>query len=128
MVFKNIEKRMEIIPSNLSECFSELDKIIDSSDEKDWFKNSTEEKVVGLTHHGFGSQLRNQWKLWEKDSKMSKYFSTLGVWHADDMSGIIITSYHRHINNIKVDLKGQIEQYTNFWNEYEKENGPITHK
>lgn len=48
----------------------------------------TEDEFSGKFHFGFGMWLRNNWDLW-KGSRLSKYFNSIGVYHPDDMTGII---------------------------------------
>lgn len=115
------------IPTDLNECFVAIDKIMSRSEktESEWFKTNEEKNVVATVHHSFGRHLRNEWSLWNKESALHKYFSNMGLWHADDISSVIITSYHRYINGKELDLKNQIDGYLKYWTEYEKENGPV---
>jgi len=107
-----------------------LESIMADSEQKDSddFKNSSEFDCVALTHHGLGRWLRNNWGLWKKESALYKYFNKMGLWHADDMSSLIIRSYHRHINDKKINLKLQINKTIKYWTKYQKENGPISHE
>lgn len=117
------------IPTNISECFDELDKMF-SEIPKDLkvFKESDEEKALATFHNSLGRWIRNNWGLWTRDSKIYNTFNDMQLWHADDMSSVIIVSYHRYINDVDIDLKGQIESYLKYWEEYEKTNGPIIKK
>ena len=69
--------------------------------------------------------IRNEWGLWKKESDMYNYFYKMGLWHADDMSSVILTSYHRFINGKELSLKEQINHYLDYWKDYEKQNGPV---
>lgn len=100
------------IPSNLEECFETLNEILGAEQVKE-FKSWEEDAVIDC-HHGLGRSLRNDWGLWG-GSSLQEYFKTMGVWHADDMSGIILDSYHRHLNNKPLDVKGQVAIYKNYW-------------
>jgi hypothetical protein len=116
------------MPTDLTSCFSVLDQVMQSSDpeEAEWFRNSDEETIVSVTHSGFGMWIRNTWELWQKESVMYKYFnSKFGLWHADDMSAMIIKSYHRHINKKELNLTEQVDHHLKYWKDYEQENGPI---
>lgn len=106
----------ELQPNNLSECFKSLDKIISDADDADWFKNASEEEAVIKSHHGLGKWIRNNWGLWSKDSNLHSYFVNLGLTHPDDMSAVILTSYHRHLNNLELNLDAQVQHYIDFWN------------
>lgn len=104
------------IPNNLFECFECLNKILEEAEDSDWFVNATEEEAISQSHHALGSEIRNEWGLWDPDSKLSKYFINLGLKHADDMSSVILTSYHRHINKKELDLDTQVKEFIEFWN------------
>ena len=99
-------------PTNLNECFHELTKRT-TPKSRDEFMRGPEDSVYGL-HFTTGMGIRNGWGLWH-GSKLAKYFNRLGIYHADDMSGIILTSYHRHLNKKPVEMKKQVKFYRNFW-------------
>jgi len=46
---------------------------------------------------------------------LCEYFTKLGLSHADDMAGVILTSYHRHLNEKDLNLDTQINHYMEFW-------------
>lgn len=101
------------IPKNLNSALKKLSKInIDGFSE---WKNDLEVDAVIKAHHGLGRNLRNNWELWDVNCELNIYFNKLGVSHPDDMSSIILRSYHRTINNIDIDLDGQIESIKNYW-------------
>lgn len=107
------------IPKNLDECFLEIDKILSKANPEDaedvkYFLDG------GNVHHSFGRNIRNNWKLWQENTILHEWFKLQGIWHADDMSGIIIDSYLRRAKNQSIDLDEQIQYYKNYW----KENQP----
>lgn len=83
------------IPSDLQDCFKQLDKLLTSAEKKSFA--SASENSLSSYHMGLGLWMRNNWGLW-KGSRLSNYFNKLGVLHPDDMSGIIIRFYHRYLN------------------------------
>jgi len=103
------------IPTSLSECFEELDKILEDSEDAEWFKDTVEKTMLAQSHHGLGRWIRNNWELWVEESDLHQYFVKLGLHHPDDMSGVILTSYHRHINKKELGLDEQIKHYIKFW-------------
>lgn len=112
----------EIIqPKNLSECFEQLDSIMSDADDADWFKNADEQEAVIKSHHGLGRWIRNNWGLWTQDSRLHEYFKNLGLTHPDDMSSVILTSYHRHLNNVELNLEEQIQHFIDFWEKEKKD-------
>ena len=101
------------IPKNLEDCFSQINSFwADSTKVK--MKNLSEEEFSSRVHHGFGMWIRNNWQLWG-GSRLSKYFNDLGIHHPDDMSGIILTNYHRHLNGKEIDLDEQVKYYQEYW-------------
>lgn len=78
------------------------------------FAKMDEEKAMGTAHHGIGRALRNELELWGKNN-LTEYFKQIGISHPDDMSGIILTSFHRKINGKDICLEGQVEFYKEFW-------------
>ena len=101
------------IPKDLVDCFKQIDSFWNDST-KLKVKQSTEDEFTGRAHHGFGMWMRNNWQLWG-GSRLSKYFNEMGINHPDDMSGIILDSYHRHLNNKEIKLDEQIQYYKDYW-------------
>jgi len=113
------------IPINLEECFVALNKILPpetieqiKTDKIEPEEGMTEEHALGLFHHwlhmGLGMHLRNTWRLWY-ESPLVEWFNAHDVWHADDMSGIIIDSYKKRLNGQPIDLESQVKHYNNYW-------------
>jgi len=82
----------------------------------DWTR-LTEHDALILAHHGFGMWLRNTLELWF-DGPPVKYFNEIGIYHADDMSGILLTSIHRKYHNQDINLDSQIKYYRDFWEKH----------
>jgi len=107
------------IPKNLEDCFIQINSFwADSTKVK--MKNLTENEFSGRLHHGFGTWMRNNWQLWG-GSRLSKYFNDLGIYHPDDMSGIILDTYHRQLNNKEIKLEEQVKYYQDYWENSKKE-------
>lgn len=91
-----------------------------NSDKKslnEWSKFNEHEATVGL-HDSVGRGLRNELGLWTRDDKqpdIAKYFNSIGIYHADDMSGIILTSLHRILNKKDIKLDEQVTHYRKYW-------------
>ena len=106
----------EIIkPVKLSECFKQLDEILSEAPDGDWFKEAEEDDAVNQSHHGLGTWIRNNWGLWEENGQLHEYFTKLGLHHPDDMSSVILKSYHRHLNHKELVLDEQIKYYIEYW-------------
>jgi hypothetical protein len=116
------------LPTNLEQCFTELDKILSKREIEDIKKGG--EDNLSLYHHGLGRYLRNTWELWHPDvndgGTLSEWFNNIGIKHPDDMSGIILTSYYRHLNSLPILLDEQVKFYQDFWKMSEATGGNYT--
>lgn len=101
------------IPKDLEDCFTELSKIM-APENLERFKTGDENTVVGGAHRGLGMWLRNNWGLWS-GSRLAVYFKQIGLTHPDDMSTIILRSYHRRLNGKDIQLEQQIDYYQDYW-------------
>jgi hypothetical protein len=100
-------------PKNLEEAVSQLTIIHDDSI-KQKILLMTEEEFIGNTHMGLGLWIRNNWGLW-KGKELAKYFNSIGIYHPDDMSGIILTCYFRELNKQDWKVQEQIKKYQEYW-------------
>ncbi len=108
------------IPENLIDALTELQKIL-PLDGKIFILLHNEEEVSARLHHSLGRHLRNTWGLWDENSPFYKWFFALGIRHADDMSGIIITTFYRRLNCIPLCVHEQIKKYKEYWERIKKE-------
>ena len=102
------------IPKDLDDALTYLDCIWSKAD-KDIFKEKPETEAVLELHFGTGMSIRNAWGLWGSEKYIANYFRTLGIFHPDDMSAIILTSFHRYLNDIDLNLDEQIKFYLDYW-------------
>ncbi len=116
-------KKYNIIPKNLEECFIELKKILpEGALEK--FKNTKEDEAVVNAHFGLGIWIRNEWirnRPGESQRPLKKYFSDIGIYHPDDMSSIILRSFHRYLNSKDIKLEQQVNYYQEYWEKVKEE-------
>ena len=101
------------IPKDLHDAFIELERMMDPQFLAE-FQSGTEAKLVKY-HFGLGLWTRNNWALW-KGSRLTSYFANLGIHHPDDMSSIIMVSFHRHLNGKPIKLDEQVRYYQAYWN------------
>lgn len=101
------------IPKNLEDCFIQINFFWNDST-KTLVKNWDEKEFTSRVHLGFGMWIRNNWQLWG-GSRLSKYFTDLGIQHPDDMSGIILVSYHRYLNNKEIKLDELVKDSHEYW-------------
>jgi len=109
----NEKKKLDYKPKTLDEAIIQLDLIIPDSS-KHQIKEMSENEFRGRSHFSMGLWIRNDWGLWKKQ-KLAKHFNNLGIYHPDDMSGIILTCYYRHLNNQEYKLDEQIKYYQEYW-------------
>jgi hypothetical protein len=100
------------IPTDLDDSFRELDRMLTKELHKEFQAGG--EADLAKYHFGLGQWMRNNWGFW-RESRLAQSLRALGVQHPDDMSGIIITSYWRHLNGKSIDLKKQIAQSRLYW-------------
>lgn len=102
-------------PKHLDDILLLMNNIIDS-EILEYIKNSENENdVVSILHHSYGSWMRNNWGLWKKESQFTLYFNTIGIFHADDMSSIIIQVIYRHLHNQSINLNKLVKEYRDYW-------------
>lgn len=78
-----------------------------------WFKNIQDTALV-YYNHSTGMWLRNSHGLWSRTC-LVEYFWEKGIFHPDDISAIILTSYHRYLNGKEIKLEEQIEMFLSYW-------------
>jgi len=101
------------ITKDLEDCFQTINAFWDDST-RNAVRAMEEQEFSARTHRGFGMWMRNNWQLWG-GSRLSVYFNKLEIYHPDDMSAIILTSYHRFLNGKEVGLESQISLYRDYW-------------
>ena len=105
------------VPKNLEEALTQIDLNLSDSLKLE-IKKKSENDFTSESHFGLGIGMRNNWRLW-KGSDLSKYFNSIGIFHPDDMSGIILTSYYRKLTGLEIKLDEQIAYYKEYWDEVE---------
>jgi len=83
-------------------------------EDKETFKNKPEKSAVLELHFGYGMGIRNGW-IRHGNPKLSEYFYKNKVFQIDDMSSIILTAFHRKLNNKKLGLKEIFKPYKTKW-------------
>ncbi|WP_139059012.1 DUF6794 domain-containing protein [Polaribacter vadi] len=101
------------VPKNLDEALTQIDFNLSDSLKLE-IKKKSENDFTSESHFGLGIGMRNNWRLW-KGSDLSKYFNSIGIYHPDDMSGIILTSYYRKLTGHEIKLDEQIAYYKEYW-------------
>ena len=110
------------IPKNLADCHRTLNTLLsDSTQQK--IMAMTESEFTSSAHFGLGMWIRNNWGLWG-GSRLEEYFIKRGIWHPDDMSGIILTTYWRYKHGQPLGVKKEIKKYKEYWKQYPQATSP----
>ncbi len=111
------------VPKDLQDALVELDRIMGDRGRRETLEADSESKM-SMHHLGVGMWMRNAWGLWGGESPLSAYFHSLGIFHPDDMSGIVLDSYWRTVHGKPVDLEGQVEYYKRYWDSNGQKQAP----
>lgn len=119
---------MSFQPKNLNEAVDHILQNLVSEDNSIKFMelNDNERKFISKLHFLYGMWMRNSWYLWwheghayeswpKEKPPIVKFFNDLGIYHADDMSGIILTTVHRKYFNKPIELEAQVQKYQAYW-------------
>ena len=104
------------IPKDMDECFVQLKILLEPDDIED-IRSGAEEDMIHY-HLGLGMWIRNNWGLWG-GSRLADWFNAKGVTHPDEMSGIILDSFWRHLNQKPIELDEQIKRNRDMLKEQE---------
>jgi hypothetical protein len=95
-------------PKNLNDALDYLDC---TWKDKEVFAIKSENDAVADAHFAGGQWMRNDWGLIEQKGSLYKEFKSLGITFPEDISTIILVSFHRHLNQREIDLSGQVNAY-----------------
>ncbi len=84
------------IPADISECFTELNRLV-SKEARAKFQAMPENEARVRLHFSLGRWIWHNWSFYE-GSRLSVYLNKVGVHHPEDMATFIIVSYHRYLN------------------------------
>ncbi|MDY7092174.1 MAG: DUF6794 domain-containing protein [Acidobacteriota bacterium] len=101
-----------LIPASVEEALAEMDRML-SEDFKRSLACGTA-KDAKWYHLSLGRWMRNNWGLWG-GGPLAEHFNELGIFHPDDMSGILVASYYRRLRGEPIRLEEQIRYYQEFW-------------
>jgi hypothetical protein len=101
-------------PNNLQEAVEVLKEELPKND-LEYIQNFKNADETCRLHHSLGMWIRNNWGLWKEDSELHKYFKELQLFHADDMSGIILECLWKDLNNVPYKVEEQIKMYLDYW-------------
>ena len=117
------------IPKDLTDCFIQLNRLIDN-ESKAKFRAMSEEAAAQKLHFSLGRWIIHNWGFYT-GSRLSHYLRDLGVSYPDDMARFIIISYHRNLNRKKLNIKEQLTHYKRQLEQREskrREEGTVIHE
>lgn len=114
------EQNKVYIPKNLADCHRTLDTLLPDSTQQR-ILSMTEKEFKSGAHFGLGMWIRNNWGLW-RGSRLQYYFEKRGLYHPDDMSGLILTTYWRYKHGQPLGVKKEIKKYKEYWKQYPHSN------
>ena len=97
------------IPADLEDSFRELQRL-SAKDDIEKFKNAPEEVVRDRLHFGLGRWISVNWGFY-LGSRFSHYLRELGLEHPDDMTKVVLVSFHRHLNEEPLRVEEQVDFY-----------------
>lgn len=86
-------------PTDLPDCIRQLDSML-SAEDKAYIRT----EGAAAVHFSLGMWMRNNWGLW-RGSQLQTYFIDNGIHHPDDMSGVILDCYVKHLRGEEVNYK-----------------------
>ncbi|HSI90847.1 MAG TPA: DUF6794 domain-containing protein [Adhaeribacter sp.] len=101
------------VPKNLEEALFYL-YFSWPEGKREVFRKKEEEKAVAEEHFFAGLDMRNNWGLW-RNSRLAGYFKAEGIYHPDDMSAIMLRSFHRDLNGTDLKIAEQLLFHKLHW-------------
>lgn len=104
------------VPKNLDAAVDWLIKENEGNKELESLLES-ESSFIGQVHFGCGMNMRNDWGFWdhENPSGLAKWFHARGIYHADDMSSIVLRTFYRRMKGEEEKVSEQIEDIRKYW-------------
>jgi len=106
-------KNIKNAPVDLPSCHEKLDKKLCTD-----LRNKITAGAIstGQLHMSVGMYIRNNWGLWYAErTKLKDWFTSIGIHHTDDMSGIILDSYVAYLRDEPYDLMADVKKYKDHW-------------
>ena len=102
---------------SLNDCINFIvDETGESEEFAEWILKKEDDATIDA-HLSIGQWLRNILELWY-NGPPTKYFNEMGIYHADDISDIILTSTHRRYNNLPLKLDEEITEKRKYWQQH----------
>ncbi len=97
------------IPKDIDEAIVELDKKT-SPESRIKFQAAGEFEAIAKLHYSLGRWIRYNWGF-HGGSRLTLFLNSKGAYHPDEMSWMVMLSYHRHLNKRERNLPEQLEMF-----------------
>jgi hypothetical protein len=94
-------------PRDLTDCFHSLDSTI-GPDKIAQIKAMSENEFVTKKNFGLPAWMQKHWWFWA-EGDLNRTFQALGVTQLEDMSAIILTSYHRYLMRSPLEIQKTVD-------------------
>jgi len=111
----------EYIPVDLYDAIEYLNCILSKKNKRKIVQYFETDKII-FWGYDFGKSIRNDWGLWRGENDLVIFFNSYGIFHPDEMSSIILTSFYRKMKNQEIDFEGQVKKFLDdliIWKEHE---------
>jgi hypothetical protein len=109
------------IPVDIDDCLLMLDNLNIYSEDIEYFINLSEQECIDF-FKPIKKYIINYWFIipekYSKNSILMLYFNEKEIIYKDDVVNLIIISYHRYLNNKKIELEKQISNILMFYSKY----------
>ncbi len=116
-----LHSKSTYIPTDLDDAHRELQRLL-TAKEIQHIKTMHSQSGMIEYHMGLGLWLRNNWGLWH-ESRLARYFDQLGIYHADDMSGLILETFWCKLHDQPFKIEDRASESQEYWKSMEKPKG-----
>lgn len=88
----------EKLPKTVAEAVKFIIARMSPEDIENFLKHAKSKEDVAMFHHGFGTWVRNELGLWDRNPEL---LQATGEWHPDDASGVILEAVWTKLNREK---------------------------
>jgi hypothetical protein len=104
-----------LIPNNLDQAITETINMISRENLLSSYYELDEKSFIGQTHHWIGQWIRNNWGFWKQKGELFDHLISIGLFHPDDMSGLILRMTYSRMHNEQFDVNGYVEETKKYW-------------
>jgi len=106
------------IPKDLGDAADQLAEFLKAKNQFQSFKDMPLDDCAGAYHHSIGALIRNEWGLWDSETRISKYLESVGIYHADDKSATIFRALWHRENGRLYRIREDVEMYRAHWAQF----------